>query len=136
MPNEIRILVVDDDEIINYVLVKELKNNSRLDIQSSLSSREALQMIYSKNYQIIVVDLMMPDMDGFELIKLIKSYNDLVQIVVITGYNSTTKILDFLRLGVSDFFIKPFDFAEVSESVNRIVDKIERWNQQLAKALK
>ncbi|MBF0315455.1 MAG: response regulator [Oligoflexia bacterium] len=129
----IRILIVDD-EVQILKLLKQSLDGLGYEIETTEDPLQAMKMIESRNYHIVITDIAMPGMNGVDLIKKIKTYNGMIQIVMITGYTTTVNVLDSLRRGASDFFFKPFDdIYKVVDSINSIVERIKRWNFELEK---
>ncbi len=102
-----KILVVDDEETVCRSIRKALMRDD-YEIDMSLSGEEALKMEGAKDYDVIVVDLMMPGLDGMDLLKSLKAANPEVQVVMITGYPTMKNTLQALQMGAFDFLPKPF----------------------------
>ena len=114
------ILVVDDDGAFRNVLVEFLKN---LGFQSggAGSPFEALKMLQNNSYTFMLTDMMMPEMDGMQLIsKVLHQHQDL-SIVAMTGYSTGYKYVDVINNGASDFIKKPFDLGELEAKIRRII---------------
>ena len=123
------ILFVDDDPIIHKVMGKYLKD---WNVTSVFSGEEALDRLEKENFVIVITDLMMPGIDGIELLKEIKAkYGNRVQVIVITVSENLDDLLAALEGGASDFLLKPLNKEVLIEVLQHTVLRIERWNQSL-----
>ena len=102
-----RILVVDDEETVCRSIRKALQRED-YEIDAALSGEEALKMEAEKKYDVIIVDLMMPGLNGMDLLKSLKAASPAVQVVMITGYPTMKNTLQALQIGAFDFLPKPF----------------------------
>ena len=102
-----RILVVDDEDTVCRSIKKALVREE-YDIDVALSGEEALKMEGQKKYDVIIVDLMMPGLNGMDLLKSLKSISPAVQVIMITGYPTMKNTLQAMQIGAFDFLPKPF----------------------------
>ena len=102
-----RILIVDDEETVCRSIRKALQRDD-YEIDAALSGEEALKMEAEKKYDVIIVDLMMPGLNGMDLLKSLKAASPAVQVVMITGYPTMKNTLQALQIGAFDFLPKPF----------------------------
>lgn len=118
------VLVVDDMEINRELLAEILKEE--YDVIMAENGKQALEYMESRNQEIAVIllDLIMPEMDGFEVLKVMKEKNwiDKIPVLVISGESSVKVEQDCFEYGVSDFIHKPFDNALVKKRVENIVN--------------
>lgn len=121
------ILVVEDDNDINGLIVDALKQNSYR-CTSAFSGTEALLYIKSKNFDVIILDLMLPGMSGADLIKQIKPQND-APILVVTAKDELDSKVDLLMLGADDYITKPF---EIEELLARVAVQIRKNSRGFA----
>ncbi|MGD1008954.1 MAG: response regulator [Candidatus Aminicenantales bacterium] len=102
-----KILVVDDEDTVCRSIKKALVREE-YDIDVALSGEEALKMEAKKKYDVIIVDLMMPGINGMDLLKSLKAVSPAVQVVMITGYPTMKNTLQAMQIGAFDFLPKPF----------------------------
>lgn len=102
-----KILVVDDEDTVCRSIKKALVREE-YDIDVALSGEEALKMEGQKKYDVIIVDLMMPGLNGMDLLKSLKSMSPAVQVIMITGYPTMKNTLQAMQIGAFDFLPKPF----------------------------
>jgi len=106
-PAKKRILVVDDEATVCRSIRQALLCEE-YEIGIALSGEEALRMDENKNYEVMVVDLMMPGLSGLDLLRSIKAKNSSVRIIMVTGYPTMKNTLQAMHLGAFDFLPKPF----------------------------
>jgi len=113
-----RILVIDDEEILHVSLRRTLGRQGH-HVDAVLSGPEGLQLLQRNEYDLVITDLMMPDMDGIELLECMEGQNITVPVLMITGYPSIRTAVKALRLGAVDYLAKPFTRQELLGPVNR-----------------
>ena len=116
-----KILLVEDDEFIGETIKEyfELDGN-KVDYYSS--PKEALETIYPEHYDILLLDVNMPQMSGYEFYKEV-SRHSLIPAIFITAYSDVEHIEEAFNLGASDYIKKPFDLRELELRVKRLVFK-------------
>ena len=108
------ILLVDDEQIILDSLSRELKSNDPdLKITRATSGEEAISKINNDYFDLVVTDLLMPGLDGFQVLKAAKKKDPLTMVIILTGYGDMESAVDSLRLGADDFLLKPCDPDEL-----------------------
>ena len=132
-----KILIVDDEPRICQ-LIKELCKQEGYQTDTTLSGIEALQMMKKHNYQMLLTDLKMPGIDGFELIRKAKKEHPEIRIIMVTGYATIETAVQSLRHGVDDYITKPFNIFEFKKAVKRTLysHQIAIENKQLLDDLK
>ena len=113
-----RILVIDDEEILHVSLRRTLGRQGH-HVDAVLNGPEGLLLLQSNEYDLVITDLMMPDMDGIELLECLEAQNITVPVLMITGYPSIRTAVKALRLGAVDYLAKPFTRQELLGPVNR-----------------
>jgi DNA-binding NtrC family response regulator len=117
-----RVLLVDDEEKFLEVLSQRLGTRG-IDAETSTSGEEAIVKIKNKNYDAIVLDVMMPGIGGIETLKRIRKENPDVQIIMLTGRGSVDKAVEAMKEGAIDFLEKPAD-------INTLLDKISKAKEK------
>ena len=121
-----RILIIEDEQIITKSLQRLLKKEG-YEVEVSNSGQDALEQIRDKEFNLVVSDIMMPDMNGIETIKAIrKSLTDQgkpsIPEILITGYADESKYQEALELKVAEYLYKPFDIKDFLEAVRRNIN--------------
>lgn len=106
-PAKKRILVVDDEATV-CKSIRQALLCVEYDIEIALSGEEALRMAENKDYEVMVVDLMMPGLNGLDLLRSIKAKNSSARIIMVTGYPTMKNTLQAMQIGAFDFLPKPF----------------------------
>jgi len=120
MNDRVKILVVDDEPVICKSCVEIL---SEYNIETLQSSRIALEKIRVEFFDLIIIDLKMPGINGFELLKLIKKINPEVIVIIITAYSTIESVVETMRFGAFDYLPKPFTPDELSIKVEKALEK-------------
>ena len=105
------ILIVDDDDKIRNLLKDFLTENSFL-ISTAADAMEALEKLNSLSFDLIIIDIMMPGMDGYELTKKIRE-STLIPLIHLTAMRKTENIIHGLEIGADDYISKPFEPKEL-----------------------
>ena len=114
-----KILIVDDDKEICDLIQKSLINEG-IDSDYCYSGSEALKKVKEFNYQTIILDIMMPGIDGFETLEKIRESSD-VPILMLTAKNNTKSKVIGLKSGADDYLTKPFDMDELIARVGSLL---------------
>ena len=107
-----RILVVEDEKKINDVIVKTLKKE-KYGVDSCFDGEEALDYIFSVEYDIILLDIMLPKKDGFEVLKSMRKKGIKTPVLFLTARDQIEDRVRGLDLGADDYLVKPFAFDEL-----------------------
>ncbi len=117
-----RILIVDDEEAIRKVL-SEYLSNMNLDIETAVDGRDALKKHMEKPFDIIISDLVMPNIDGLSLLKKVREMDENVIFIMITGYPTIQTAVETIKEGADDYITKPFRMEDVQLRINRAFEK-------------
>ena len=113
-PSEYKILIVDD-VMSNVLLLKVLLTNEKFAIATANNGQQALEQVEKEHPDLVLLDVMMPDLSGFEVAQRLKSNPDTadIPIIFLTALNSTTDIVKGFQVGANDFISKPFNKEEL-----------------------
>jgi len=114
-----RILVVDDEPMVTSSCQRILAAEGD-EVQTAESGREGLRRALSEQFDIVMADLRMPDLDGMELVRTLRSKRPETAIIIITGYGSVASAVEAVKLGVLDYIEKPFTPAQIREAVSHV----------------
>lgn len=115
-----KILIADDDPLI-LELLGMLITSYGCEFKTAADGLQAAELLNKDRFDIVITDIMMPNMDGMELLKYITSNHPGIDVIVITGYGGTFSYTDVIRAGASDYLSKPFNSDELEAKLNRIV---------------
>lgn len=115
-----KILVVEDEEDLNRVIVKRLKREG-YSVDSSYDGEEALSYIEASDYDVIILDAMMPLMDGFELVRTIRGKGINIPVLFLTAKDEIQDKVKGLDLGADDYMVKPFAFEELIARIRVLI---------------
>ncbi len=121
--NHVKVLVVDDDPNIRELISIFLSGEGYTVIEAE-TGQEALTLLEENNIQIVVVDVMMPEVDGYELTKEVKKYYD-IPILMVTAKGESQDKLKGFDLGVDDYVVKPFDPLEIVARVKALLRRFQ-----------
>lgn len=116
-----KILIIDDEPVICQVLY-EILDSYFSSIQVCSDSSQASELLSKNEYDLILSDVMMPNLSGSELIRIIRSKGVLTPVIFITGQATKETLMAGIRLGVSDIIEKPFDSDVLVTSVRRLIE--------------
>jgi len=120
----INILVVEDDTKLNRIVCDSL-SNSGYNAKGCLNPNEAYDMMYSNLYDLIISDIMMPEIDGFEFAETVRSLNKTIPILFMTARDDIASKQKGFRAGIDDYMVKPIDLDEL---VLRVAALLRRAN--------
>lgn len=140
-PTQGSILLVDDDRLAARGLERMLLHHGYA-VTTSHDGQEALELVASRTFDLVILDVMMPQMSGFEVLVALRQEHSIAELPVImaTGLDTTDDVIEALRLGANDYLTKPIDFrlaaARLSTQLElkRSRDKIFALNRQLEDA--
>ncbi|MFH1049358.1 MAG: response regulator [bacterium] len=119
MESKIKILIVDDEQIVLDSIRKHLRSMPDFAVFSALNVESALSIMDREEVDIILTDLMMPEIDGLEFLKLLQQRNKFIIAIMITGYATINTALQAQQLGAFDYLAKPFTRDELTKVVKR-----------------
>ena len=131
-----RILIVDDDPDIRETMTTLLTVNEYV-VTAVADGPSAIEEVSREKYNIVITDLMLPQMDGIEIIKNIKNIDADVQCIIITGYATVTTAVDAIKAGAFDYVMKPFNGTEILMLIKRVLEfqRLKVENVQLRRHL-
>lgn len=126
MPN---ILVVEDDIALNKLICKVLEKNGHYVI-SKKDGKEALDLLDEMHVDLIVTDVMMPKMDGYEFIENVRSFNSNIPVLYVTAKGSFNDKLRGFNLGADDYMVKPIDINELILRITALLRRSKIANER------
>jgi DNA-binding NtrC family response regulator len=122
-----QILHIDDDPLITGIVRARLASRGYHCVPLN-SAEEAIKILVSQQFRVVLLDLDMPGTSGLELLKQIKAFDGGIQVIVLTGLTATTSVLETLRTGAEACLFKPLlDFEPLVRTLDRTFEKLEGW---------
>ena len=115
--DEFKILLVDDEQEFVTTLAERLEIRN-MKVSVAMDGETALSIVEQKLPQVIVLDVMMPGLNGLDVLERIKSIDPSIQVILLSGHGSTKDGIKGLKLGAFDFLIKPIDIDELIIKLN------------------
>jgi DNA-binding NtrC family response regulator len=120
MPAKNRILVVDDEDALRTVLSSELEGEG-YHVRNAADGQEAINILGNQEFDLILLDIKMPNVDGFEVLKFVKDRQPKTKVVMLTGFADLKNAIESKKLGAEDFVSKPYDLVDLLTTVERVL---------------
>jgi DNA-binding NtrC family response regulator len=124
-----QILIVDDEDIVLRSCQRILRGEE-YGIDVARDGFEALAMVGEKDYDVLVLDIMMPKMDGIEVLRRVKESHPEIEVLMITGLNEIGTAVKAMKLGAFDYLPKPFEPDGLKQAVARAFERRNRMQQE------
>jgi len=122
------VLVVDDEKNIRVTLRESLKSLG-FDVETAINGEEALELATRRTYELILLDLKMPGMDGMEVFRQLRERSPSTAVVLVTAHGSVEAAVEAMKLGAVDFLQKPFAPQEIREVVTHVLQRRNHRNE-------
>ena len=132
-----RVLIVEDDPMVAMINEQYIKRNKRFEIVGKCSDGgSALEFLENHEVDLLILDVYMPHMDGFETLRRIRSRQIAVDVIMVTAANDRTALEESLHLGVVDYLVKPFSFDRFQVALEKFAaqrgafEDVDQLNQK------
>ncbi len=122
--NACRILAVDDEEIVQS-LVRDALEEEGYHVSTAGSGAEALQLLQTQPFDLLITDIRMPNMSGTDLVERARAVNPSIGIIFMTGYASLSSAKEAIKRGALDYVMKPFELSDIRQAVRNGIDKLQ-----------
>ena len=112
-------LVIEDDQPTR-ILIRRLLEKADFKIEEAEDGMEGLQVLKKRKFDVILLDLNMPKMDGEQVLSVLKKRNESLPVIVFSAYLTKERIIKLAKLGVKEFLPKPFDLRGLYQAVDRV----------------
>ncbi|MDX2470371.1 MAG: response regulator [SAR324 cluster bacterium] len=121
---DIQILIVDDSSATRSLVLKILRNLGFENVDSAEDGVEALAMFDDEDYDLVISDWFMPNMSGVELVKEMRSQDDLkeIPVLLVTAEDDQDSIMEAIKVGANNYMVKPYNAKVLSEKIQKIFD--------------
>jgi two-component system NtrC family response regulator len=132
-----RILLVDDDSSIRRVVQFKLQKRGYA-VETAADGKEALRLLQLKEFDLLLSDIRMPEMDGIELLSRAQSAQPKIKVILITAHATVSQAVEAVKLGAFDYLMKPFEDEELYIAIEKALqfERLESENQKLRTKLK
>ncbi len=113
-----KVLLVDDEEEFIETLAERMRARG-MEVSTTNSGKNALQLVEDESYDVVVLDLKMPGIDGLEALKRIKHRSPDIQVVLLTGYATVEKGVEAMKQGAFEFLEKPVDIGSLTDAIHK-----------------
>lgn len=113
-----KVLLVDDEKDFLEVMAERMAARG-IEVSTASSAAEAIRLAEKESFDAIIVDLMMPEMDGIEALKLLKKKKPETQVILLTGHATLEKGIEAMKLGAVDFLEKPADMNQLTQKIKK-----------------
>lgn len=120
MAEKSSILVVDDEEALRTVLSSELENEGYT-IASAGDGDDAINILRDRTFDLVLLDIKMPRVDGFEVLRFIKERFPSTKVIMLTGFADLKNAIESKKLGAEDFVSKPYDLVDLLTTIERVL---------------
>lgn len=114
-----KLLIVEDEPNLLSILRKGFAENNN-DVSVALDGKTALEMIENYNFDVVILDVMLPDINGIEICRRLRADKNFVPILLLTALGTSENIVTGLNAGADDYLVKPFKFGELDARVNAL----------------
>jgi DNA-binding response OmpR family regulator len=115
-----RILLVEDDKGVSRFIKKGLKEKGYV-IDTAFDGEEGLHLALSQIYDLIILDILLPEMNGYEVLRSIREKGVMTPLICLTAKDEKEDIVQGLELGADDYLVKPFSFAELLARIKAVL---------------
>ncbi|HBI14829.1 MAG TPA: two-component system response regulator [Desulfobulbaceae bacterium] len=128
-----RVLVVDDEKDFLEMTVKRMKKKN-IECDGVTSGYDAIEKIKKENFDVVLLDVKMPGMDGVETLKEIKRLKPLVEAIMLTGHASVESGIEGMKLGAFDYLMKPMELDKIIEKIQDAYNKKALHEEKIVQA--
>ncbi|KAF2331322.1 response regulator transcription factor [Flavobacterium daemonense] len=129
-----KLLIVEDEPNLLSILRKGFAENNN-EVSVALDGKTALEMIHNYHFDVVVLDVMLPDINGIEICRRLRASKNFVPILLLTALGTSENIVTGLNAGADDYLVKPFKFGELDARVNALNRRANQDNEKIDKII-
>ncbi|MCZ6775021.1 MAG: response regulator [Ignavibacteria bacterium] len=122
MSEKRKVLVVDDEDALRTVLSGELTSEG-YDVGTAADGDDAISTLQKQTFDLVLLDIKMPRMHGFEVLKFVKEKHPETKVVMLTGFADLKNAIESKKLGAEDFVSKPYDLVDLLTTIERVLSE-------------
>ena len=115
-----RLLLIEDEEDLNNILAKGLRKTGYA-VDTATDGRDGLDLFYTNEYDLVILDLNLPSIDGIEILSNIRTDNEECKILILSARSNYEQRIEGLDKGADDYLVKPFDFGELNARIRNLL---------------
>ena len=116
-----RVLIVDDEQVVCDLLHDELSGQGYL-CATALTGNDALTKLAMQDFDVVLLDIRLPGISGIEVLGKMQSHHRTTPAIIVTAISNVETAVETMKLGASDYIVKPFDLDRVNTSIHRVLD--------------
>ncbi len=125
-----KVLIVDDEQDFLETIVKRLKRR-KIDATGVSSGKDALTLLQRQHFDVVILDIRMPGMDGIETLRELKRAMPLMEVILLTGHASVESGMQGMQLGAFDYVMKPAEIDDLIEKVRQAYERKSLHEEKL-----
>jgi putative nucleotidyltransferase with HDIG domain len=125
-----KVLIIDDENFI-LQLSKDILTKSHYEVMTTSDGREGIKLLENNKFDLVLTDIKMPNINGLDVIRHIRSTNKEIPVIVVTGHGTLDIAIDSLRLGAQGFILKPFTPVELRTAVAEALEKTRLFSENI-----
>ncbi|MHC0440395.1 response regulator transcription factor [Flavobacterium sp. 3-210] len=129
-----KLLIVEDEPNLLSILRKGFAENNN-EVSVALDGKTAIEMIHNYHFDVIVLDVMLPDINGIEICRRLRASKNFVPILLLTALGTSENIVTGLNAGADDYLVKPFKFGELDARVNALHRRANQDTERIDKII-
>lgn len=133
MNEPMKVLIVDDEDVIRQMVGRVLKYMA-IESEGAENGFQALERLKTGRFDIIIADIRMPNMDGMELLKVVRMENPDIDVIIMTGHAAKYSYVDVVEAGAADFINKPFSVEELKAKMERVLRERAMMKELIGKS--
>lgn len=123
-----KLLVVEDEPNLLSIIRKGLSENNN-EVSVAMDGRTALEMIQNHSFEVVILDIMLPDINGIEICRRLRAAKNFVPILLLTALGTTENVVTGLNAGADDYMAKPFKFSELQARISALARRSNQDNK-------
>ena len=127
-PPLMKLLVVEDEPNLLSIIRKGLSENNN-EVSVAMDGRTALEMIQNHSFDVVILDIMLPDINGIEICRRLRASKNFVPVLLLTALGTTENVVTGLNAGADDYMVKPFKFSELEARISALARRSNQDNR-------